>query len=319
MTITAYYIIKDKICVLYEKKIDEQDIGYGLKLCAILSEKLNKTVIYSTNHDSDVLIIYVYKNGKEIFLYNSDPEYFGDKKLPPSMNKIDNLLLEYDNINKNDFLKILTTKETFSEDIHYKIADKLSLPEYSVNYGYNIFEYMDEAELSEMENEYEIKVEKIDNEEKVNKMFEKIINGELEKLQNYLGEGKERKSKSVALLYQFIDKFNKRLYDNKSINELTSKTGTHFPIMLDSCTRLDYSLSLGEKEFAFVISFLEYLKYEEGDVINESADNFENRIISSDIMNELISGLIEPKNNDVTITFAIHTEKNWIYVFERLF
>jgi hypothetical protein len=161
MGLTAYYIIKNKICVLYEDRIDEQDIGYGLKLTAELSQQLNSTVIYSTNHDSDVLIMYIYKNGQEIFLYNSNPEFFGDENMPSSMNNPDKILLEYDNVNKEEFLEILNTEETFSEDIHYKIAEKLNLPEYSVNYGFNIIKYMDKAELSEMENEYEIKIVKI--------------------------------------------------------------------------------------------------------------------------------------------------------------
>jgi hypothetical protein len=164
MGITAYYVMKNKICVIYENRIDEQDIGYGLKLTAELSQKLNSTAIYSTNHDSDVLIMYIYKNGQEIFLYNSNPEYFGDENMPLSMNKVDKLLLEYENINKEEFLEILNTEETFSEDIHYKIAEKLNLPEYSVNYGFNIINYMDEAELGEIESEYEIKIEKIGEE-----------------------------------------------------------------------------------------------------------------------------------------------------------
>jgi hypothetical protein len=161
MGLTAYYVIKNKICVLYENRIDEQDIGYGLKLTAELSQQLNSTVIYSTNHDSDVLVMYIYKNGQEIFLYNSNPEFFGDENMPSSMNNPEKILLEYDNINKKEFLEILNTEETFSEDIHYKIVEKLNLPEYSVNYGFNIIKYMDKAALSELENEYEIKIVKI--------------------------------------------------------------------------------------------------------------------------------------------------------------
>jgi hypothetical protein len=184
-SIAAYYIIKDNTCVIYEKKLDEQDIGHGLKVTAALSQQLNTTVIYSTNHDSDVFLMYIYKNGKEIFLYNSDPEYFEGEKLLPSMNKVDKLLPEYRNIKKDDFFFFFYTKETFSEDIYYKIAEKLNLPEYSVNYGYNIIEYMDEDELSEMEDEYEIKIEKINWQEKLLEMFSKM--------NNFLEEQKERK------------------------------------------------------------------------------------------------------------------------------
>jgi hypothetical protein len=161
MGITAYYVIKNEICVLYEKRIDDQDIEYGLRLTVELSQKLNSTVIYSTNHDSDVLIIYIYKNGQEIFFYNSAPEYFEGGNMPPSINNLDKLLLEWD-INKDDFINILNTEEIFSEDIHYKIVERLNLPEYSVNFGFNVIEYMGETEINRIESHYEIKVEKIE-------------------------------------------------------------------------------------------------------------------------------------------------------------
>ncbi len=83
MGITAYYVIKDRIGVIFEEKIDEQDIEYGAGLTSVLSKKLNTTAIYTTNHDSDVLYINIHKNGQEIFSYDSAPDYFEGGDTPP--------------------------------------------------------------------------------------------------------------------------------------------------------------------------------------------------------------------------------------------
>ena len=161
MGITAYYVIKDRIGVIFEEKIDEQDIEYGAGLTSVLSKKLNTTAIYTTNHDSDVLYINIYKNGQEIFSYDSAPDYFEGGDTPPVISDIDKFLSEYENIDKQDFLNVLNSEEVFADDLHYKIAEKLSLPVYSVGLGYNFLSEAGEEEIRELENEYSIKVEQI--------------------------------------------------------------------------------------------------------------------------------------------------------------
>jgi hypothetical protein len=160
MGLTAYYIFKNGTAVVFEEKIDGQDIKYGMNLTAKLSKILNTIAIYSINHDSDVLAIIIFKNGQLIFLYNSDPGYFAGEDIPPQIEKLDELLLEYKNIDKNEFMNILTAEEVFADDIHKKIVELLDLPPYSVGYGYN---YIEEAETRKyIENEYKIKIEKIE-------------------------------------------------------------------------------------------------------------------------------------------------------------
>ncbi|MHB9296584.1 hypothetical protein PilKf_02357 [Pillotina sp. SPG140] len=162
MGITAYYIIKNKVTVIFEERIDEQDIGYGIKLTSEISKRLNTMAIYTTNHDSDVLIMYIYKNGQELFFYNSNPDYFEGEDVPSPIKNIDKLLLEYKNINKDELMNILTTDEIFADTIHMKIAEKLELPEYSVGYGFNFYANMDKEEIEGMENGYKIKIEKVE-------------------------------------------------------------------------------------------------------------------------------------------------------------
>ncbi|HCC36953.1 MAG TPA: hypothetical protein DEQ14_04705 [Treponema sp.] len=130
-------------------------------MTSVLSKKLNTTAIYTTNHDSDVLYINIHKNGQEIFSYDSAPDYFEGGDTPPAISDIDKLLSEYENIDKQDFLNVLNSEEVFADDLHYKIAEKLSLPVYSVGLGYNFLSEAGEEEIRELENEYSIKVEQI--------------------------------------------------------------------------------------------------------------------------------------------------------------
>jgi hypothetical protein len=158
MSIAAYYIYKDKITVIFEQKIDEQDIEYGINLTKDLSEKLNAITIYTTNHDSDILIIHIYKNGEELFFYDSAPGYFEGEDLPPKIEYIDGLLSEYKNIDKDELVNILNSEEVFADDLHGKIVEILNLPTYSIGLGYN---YIVE-EKEEVEKIYKIKIEKIE-------------------------------------------------------------------------------------------------------------------------------------------------------------
>jgi hypothetical protein len=158
MGLAAYYVYKDKISVIFEQKIDEQDIEYGINLTKGLSEKLNSITIYTTNHDSDILIMYIYKNGEQLFCYNSDPGYFDGEDLPPQIEYIDRLLLEYKNVEKTEFINILNSEEIFADDLHKKMVEILNLPTYSIGLGYNSIA----IEKEEMENFYKIKIEEIE-------------------------------------------------------------------------------------------------------------------------------------------------------------
>jgi hypothetical protein len=161
MGITAYYAFKNKAGVIFEKRIEKQDVDYGIKLITELSQKLQTTAIYTTVYDSDVLLMYICKNAQPIFFYNSAPGYDNNPDLPPQIEYLDKLLLEYKNINKEELVNILNSREVFAENLHYKIANLLNLPPYSVQVGYN---YLKENEITEeLENIHSIKFEKTGN------------------------------------------------------------------------------------------------------------------------------------------------------------
>lgn len=154
--ITAYWAFKGKTSVIFEQKIDEQNTEYGENLAKDLSEKLNAITIYSTNHDSDILYMFIHKNGELLFSYDSDPGYFTGENLPPKIEHLDKLLSEYEYIDKNEFINILNSDEVFADDLHGKIAEILELPAYSVGLGYNYCV----TEKEEMEIFFDIKIEK---------------------------------------------------------------------------------------------------------------------------------------------------------------
>jgi hypothetical protein len=158
--IVAYCIINKKWGIIFEQKIDKQDISYGKNLTKSISQKINGIVIYTTNHDSDILLVNMYKNGEEIFGYNSAPGYFEGKKIEPEIIGIENLLNEFNEINRETIIEILNTKEIFSDYIHRKLIKLINLPLYSM-WGYTVIENTDEETIHKLEQENDFKIIRI--------------------------------------------------------------------------------------------------------------------------------------------------------------
>jgi hypothetical protein len=156
--ITTYYIIKEKIGIIFEKKIDEQDISYGKDLSKNISQRIDGIIIYTTNHDSDILLIYIYKNGTEIFSYDSNPGYFKGDNAEPKIVGIDNFLNEFKGLTKEAIIEILETKEVFADYIHRKIIKLLNLPIFCY-FGYQNIEI--DKEIYKVEQNYNVKINKL--------------------------------------------------------------------------------------------------------------------------------------------------------------
>ena len=160
--ITAYYIIKNGFCLLFEQKIDEQDTNYGQNLSKLISKEIDGIVLYTTNHDSDILLIYMYKNGSEIFSYDSNPGYFEGKEMEPKIFGIENILNEFIEINKVDLTNVLENEELFSDNIHLKFLKLLKFSGELINFcffGYTIIEY-DKDNIEKIEQKYNINIQK---------------------------------------------------------------------------------------------------------------------------------------------------------------
>ena len=66
-------------------------------------------------------------------------------------------MLEFKNINRDEIVNILNSKEVFAENLHGNIAKILNLPPHSVGFGYR---YLDNAEERDhFEKTFGVKVE----------------------------------------------------------------------------------------------------------------------------------------------------------------
>ena len=160
LDVTAYYTFQNSQGVIYEKTIDTQDILYGRKLSRELSEKLNTVTVYTTNHDSDVLFVYIFKNGRMLFAYNSNPGYFSGDDLLPEIIDMDVLLDEFTDVEKEALIHVLRSEEIFVEEIHWGLCDLFGLPVYSIGLGYDYLNYVEDNEMAEIEKEFNIQFEK---------------------------------------------------------------------------------------------------------------------------------------------------------------
>jgi len=159
MGITSYYVLTNNIAVIYEKRLDDQDTDYGINLTKNITKNFNSITVYTTIHDSDIVLMYIYKNDELIFLYNSKPGYFNGKDIPPKIENIDKLLEEFPFVTKEEIMNVLTSDETFADDLHKNIVEILKLPLHSVGFGYNYINDIEERKY--FENTFNVKIETI--------------------------------------------------------------------------------------------------------------------------------------------------------------
>ena len=159
---SAYVASKQgKHSVVYEKTIDEQNIEYGMFFASYLSETFHTTTIYATVHDSDILLLYFFRDGEQLFFYHSDPGYFIGKETPPVIDGIDELIAAFPAINRKVFLETLTDTDLDAEDIHEKIIALIDLPLWSLGIGYQQFEVQEDL-IEELQEEFGIEIKKVD-------------------------------------------------------------------------------------------------------------------------------------------------------------
>lgn len=159
--VSAYYIVKNKTGVVCEQKIETQDARYGVELTKNLSEKTGSIAVYTSVYDSDIVTVYIFKNGRYIFAYHSNPGYFSGVETPPDIRNLDMLLQEFPDVDKEELLNILNARDIFTEETHWKISEMLGLPLYAVGPGYDIFSGLQEQEIREFETEHGITIKKI--------------------------------------------------------------------------------------------------------------------------------------------------------------
>ena len=117
-------------------------------------KELKSPILYSLNHDSDILLLKFYENGNRMFAYDSSPGYFTGKITPPAFKKeeFNNLVQRFGLQAKTKELEsVLTDKKyVFADERHRAFLKLFSFPEFVAGIGYTYLS-MDESILPEIQ------------------------------------------------------------------------------------------------------------------------------------------------------------------------
>lgn len=127
--------------VVGEEESDSQDTDVIEKLAKKISIHLKTSVFASMNHDDDILMYWLFKNGEMLDSYNSAPDYFSDAAEPagPEGGKANVLCELYgcdDQNAVNNVLKGTLDDYAFQVDRHKDLFGLLGLPLSSVGMSY---------------------------------------------------------------------------------------------------------------------------------------------------------------------------------------
>jgi len=129
---------KNSGIVFCEGKSSGQDDKYGGSLGSSISKDLKCRVVYSLIHDSDILLVQYYRNGKRLPDYNSWPGYFEGKEPKPEYGNIDKFCSDFA-VDGSVIKNILDNKQQhfFADDILAELAKVISAPTYLAYASYN--------------------------------------------------------------------------------------------------------------------------------------------------------------------------------------
>jgi hypothetical protein len=126
-------------CSFAESTTDTQDGSAIIALGTAVSLKLGKPVLCVFNHDDDILSVDLFANGEAVAEYNSCPGYFASDPTPEQLRpRLSNVeaLANLGSVPPDDLREALMEEDAFALDLHGRIVEALSLPEYSVGFGY---------------------------------------------------------------------------------------------------------------------------------------------------------------------------------------
>jgi len=125
--------------VIYDAECEEQVPRVLSQLSVDLSKSLKCPLISFMNHDDDILIFEVYKDGILIDEYNSCPGYFEGEETPPQGGDAGKICVTFGlTRDQYDIETILRSQNyTFAFERHEALAKSIGLPLLSVGYGYN--------------------------------------------------------------------------------------------------------------------------------------------------------------------------------------
>ena len=120
----------DQYTVVWDSECENQDEAILEKLSARLSSELKSPVLAALNHDDDILMYWLFKDGKKIDEYNSAPGYFdGGDDAPRGGNAV----LLADIMSTKSAAKaaedVLRNEEyVFASERHHELLNSLAMP-----------------------------------------------------------------------------------------------------------------------------------------------------------------------------------------------
>lgn len=156
----AYVTPEDRGCVVVYDEMSDMMNSVDEGLAAKLSADLSCTVLGVSNHDDDILIYQLFRNGRKTDEYNSCPDYFDDGggQASPSGGQAGVLCQAFESEAIAEVAEILNhsgaleddhggedgPRYVFAVERHGELVRALGISEYAVGFGYR---YVSQDEL----------------------------------------------------------------------------------------------------------------------------------------------------------------------------
>jgi hypothetical protein len=137
-------------CVVFDAECEKQDPELLRSVGAHLSRSLRSPALAVMNHDDDVLVYMLFRKGKLLNEYNSNPGFFEDGPDAPVGGDASKLCKALGCRDVARVAQVLqesndTDRFVFASDRHLELVRALQLPEVAVGLG---FDYLDRGETS---------------------------------------------------------------------------------------------------------------------------------------------------------------------------
>jgi hypothetical protein len=122
-----------------DERADSQDEAYGKSLAKKLSIATRSPVLYTLVHDSDVLILELFRGGTSVFSYDSWPGYFAGEDPSPDIEGLEEAAKAF-KVGQEGLKAILESPSAgeyvFADDLLIEILNYLGLPDFIAGCGY---------------------------------------------------------------------------------------------------------------------------------------------------------------------------------------
>lgn len=140
----AFVVSAGKATLITERSTSGQDTKAIEAFAATLSEKLGTAVLAVLNHDDDVLMIWLAREGRIVDRYNSDPEFFGSENAGGKGGDVDVITKAF-GVTKSEPLRgVLHDDDNadggymFASDRHRDMCTAMGLPSAAVGFGFDV-------------------------------------------------------------------------------------------------------------------------------------------------------------------------------------